>query len=666
MLMTIVCAILAIFFVTNSLRYLGDILLPEEERDNVRAFRLRFLVNIPRDAYRQVRHGLKHKILLSSEWVVLRRIALLSGVQPVWYECCINSCLCYLGEFINATACPDCNEPRKSPSGHPRRYFCYIPFTPRLQSYFQSPTLIQMMQYRAKFPHDDERITDIFSSDHYQKLRHTRVVVDGEALPHCHFSDPHDIALALSLDGYLLFGRRRGGPSAMPILLQNYNLPPDVRTHLDNLICIGVIGGPKQPKRIHTFLIPFEDECARLAHGVSTYDALARERFMLRVYCIFCLGDIIAIQKLLNIRGVNGLCPCRSCLMRGVLNPGGTNYYIPLSLPTDTGEPGTSWDARKLPLRTHAGFLEALEDISSAPTTGFREKLGQYHGIRCSKQAVLRPVVGRRVQSTIDYARSFPWDWMHLFCENNIPNLVAMWMGRFKGLDEGSGSYIIPDEDWVAIARESAAATKDIPFAFVGVIPDLLKSRDFWTAETWAFWFMYIAPIVLRDRFEDRKYYDHMCALVSIMKATLQFEITRTELVQLREDITDWVELYEEYYYQYDSSRLSTCLLVVHGLLHLVDDILHAGPIWATWTFFMERFCGSLKHSLRSRTHPWANLDRRAVNLAHSAHLRAKYDLEDELAPLPRAGKLPGPSARETVIPGCEPVVCTRCSIARH
>ena len=47
---------------------------------------------------------------------------------------------------------------------------------------------------------------------------------------------------------------------------------------------------------------------------------------------------------------------------------------------------------------------------------------------------------------------------MHLFCENNIPNLVALWMGRFKGLDEGSGSYIIPDEVWVEIARESAAA----------------------------------------------------------------------------------------------------------------------------------------------------------------------------------------------------------------
>ncbi|KAI0368213.1 hypothetical protein BV20DRAFT_922388, partial [Pilatotrama ljubarskyi] len=82
---------------------------------------------------------------------------------------------------------------------------------------------------------------------------------------------------------------------------------------LEHLICLGVIGGPKQPKRLHTFLIPFEEECVHLAHGVSTYDALDRSLFLLHAFCILCLGDIIAIMKLLNMRGVNALVPCRSC-----------------------------------------------------------------------------------------------------------------------------------------------------------------------------------------------------------------------------------------------------------------------------------------------------------------------------------------------------------------
>ncbi|KAH9847553.1 hypothetical protein C2E23DRAFT_943123 [Lenzites betulinus] len=171
----------------------GDVLLTEEERDNIRAFRLRFLANIPREAYNQVRHALRHKILFNSEWVILHRVALLSGVQPTWYEACVNSCLCYLGEFTQATLCPDCEEPRLSPAGRPRCYYCYVPFTPRLQASFRSLNLVTLMQYRAKFQHNPERITDIFSSEHYQHLLRTRVVVDGETLPHTHFSDPHDI-----------------------------------------------------------------------------------------------------------------------------------------------------------------------------------------------------------------------------------------------------------------------------------------------------------------------------------------------------------------------------------------------------------------------------------------------------------------------------------------
>ncbi|KAI0368214.1 hypothetical protein BV20DRAFT_1037221 [Pilatotrama ljubarskyi] len=181
-------------------------------------------------------------------------------------------------------------------------------------------------------------------------------------------------------------------------------------------------------------------------------------------------------------------------------------------------------------------------------------------------------------------------------------------MGRFRtlGSDEGSGG---------------------------SAIPDLINGREAWTAEIWSFWFIYIAPHVLGNRFANEKYYNHMCELIAIMKTTLQFEISRTELEVLRGDIISWVERYEEYYYQYDVTRLSTCLLVVHGLLHVVDDILNAGPIWATWTFFMERFCGHLKRALRSRVQPWAHLDRRATNLAHAAQLQAKYDLQGPFLP---------------------------------
>lgn len=84
-------------------------------------------------------------------------------------------------------------------------------------------------------------------------------------------------------------------------------------------------------------------------------------------------------------------------------------------------------------------------------------------------------------------------------------------------------------------------------------------------------------------------------------------------------------------YYQYDVKRLSTCTLTIHGLLHICDNIRFCGPVWTTWTFWMERYCGYLQAGLRSRTHPWANLNNRLLHKAYLEQIDIYYDLQDDL-----------------------------------
>ncbi|KAG1732993.1 hypothetical protein EDD22DRAFT_788134 [Suillus occidentalis] len=55
------------------------------------------------------------------------------------------------------------------------------------------------------------------------------------------------------------------------------------------------------------------------------------------------------------------------------------------------------------------------------------------------------------------------------------------------------------------------------------------------------------------------------------------------------------------YYYQYTEDRLSTCTLPIHGLLHVASGIRYCGPVWTSWTFYMERYCGFLQAHLHSR-----------------------------------------------------------------
>ncbi|KAG2340054.1 hypothetical protein BDR05DRAFT_861324, partial [Suillus weaverae] len=73
--------------------------------------------------------------------------------------------------------------------------------------------------------------------------------------------------------------------------------------HLENILCVGVIPGPHQPKDLVSFICPLDHELTELANGIQTFDASDETNFYLHAYNIFKNGDILAIEKLLNIKG---------------------------------------------------------------------------------------------------------------------------------------------------------------------------------------------------------------------------------------------------------------------------------------------------------------------------------------------------------------------------
>ena len=487
-----------------------------------------------------MRFAFQHKLDISSYWVILHRLAILSEIEPVWYDCCVNSCLAYTGEYEALDCCPDCNATRFNDNGKPRRKFCYLPLIPRLQGYFQNPRMIERLSYRHSYQYDPNNISDIFDSLHYQTLLKETVFVDGKPLDHSFFSDQHDIAVSVCFDGYLLYNRRRSGPSATPILLQNYNLHPSIRTHMSMLICLGVVPGPKGPRRLGSFLFPFDEECVRLAFGVPTFNCAAQEEFLLHAYNIFGLGDILAIEKFLRLKGHNGITPCRSCEIKAIHDPSipESTYYVPLAHPKIPGQKLRSWDPSSLPMRMHKTWDQVVTKIESAQYKYEKEKIAKHYGIKG------RPALQR--MSSLDYARGFPWEFMHLFLENLTKNLINLWTGKFKGLDVGSEDYEIAPAVWEEIGRETAAAVKDIPADFVRALGNIADERSTYNAEALSFWFIYLAPILLEGRFKNPKYHTHLCELAEIMKICLQFSISHEEIDELEKKIITWVQTYEK------------------------------------------------------------------------------------------------------------------------
>jgi hypothetical protein len=85
-------------------------------------------------------------------------------------------------------------------------------------------------------------------------------------------------------------------------------------------------------------------------------------------------------------------------------------------------------------------------------------------------------------------------------------------------------------------------------------------------------------------------------------------------------------------FYQNDPSRISACPVTIHGLLHIADGVEAAGPVWATWAFVMERYCGFVKRrAVRSRAHPYASVDRRILEMAQMNVILLKYGLRKKL-----------------------------------
>jgi hypothetical protein len=235
--------------------------------------------------------------------------------------------------------------------------------------------MIEKLSYQSRFQHEPGHICDIFDCENYHGLLKEKVIVNGISQTYRYFSGDNDIALSVSIDGYLIFKQKHGGPSATPILVQIYNLPPDICTHFGYLQCLGVVPGPRAPKDYRSFFASFDEELAQLVLGVPTFNAQDGMMFNLHAYVSMNTGDIIAIEKALGLKGHNSLVLCHCCRIKGVrkIQTGGTNYYIPLTTPYNQDRP--LYDPHSLPLHTHNSFGDAIQQIQAAKKKRIRIEL---------------------------------------------------------------------------------------------------------------------------------------------------------------------------------------------------------------------------------------------------------------------------------------------------
>jgi len=150
----------------------------------------------------------------------------------------------------------------------------------------------EKMRYRAEFVHEPGVTKDVFDGSHYQSLLDSTIPT-GVAHPLFYFSDEHDIALGLSTDGFAPFRKRK--QTCWPIILFNYNLPPEVCFQKKYCIHVATVPGPKKPWNWDSFCWPLAQELIQLEMGVKAFDAISLSIFLLHAYLILVFGDIPAM-----------------------------------------------------------------------------------------------------------------------------------------------------------------------------------------------------------------------------------------------------------------------------------------------------------------------------------------------------------------------------------
>lgn len=384
--------------------------------------------------------------------------------------------------------------------------------------------------------HNDGRISDVYDSVLYRKLCESEVVVNGERLGRKFFSDPRDVFVACMTDGFQIF--KRSQHTAWPLILVNMNLDPAIRYQWENILCLGLIPGPRKPKNFNSFMWVYAQEMEQAARGVSTYDAKSDSLFDLHVYGPLGSGDMPAVASAFCCtKNHNAKYPCRFCRIEGVPIIGSRNpcHYVPMRRPSNY--PENPLTPNNLPTVPHEEFLQRAKLVDSARTVNDRKDLAQFYGINTT------PVMSRI--PGICFPWSFPFDFMHLL-ENLLKNYVKLLSGDFKGIPKGKEAYSFTRKVWLEIGASTVKANATIPSSFGRRIPNIAEDRTYFTAEAYLVWFTLYAPILLRNRFARPKYYKHFLFLVSIINRCLALVTNHEERATLRKDIVKWYEEYEQ------------------------------------------------------------------------------------------------------------------------
>lgn len=579
-----------------------------------------------------------------------KTIADITGVVPIYRDCCKNSCAAFTGPWASLSSCPTCGEDRYEKDGvTPRQTFLTIPLAPQLQAQWRTPEGAHAMRYRERFTkklfdelraQDGERgnipFTDFLDSDAYiQEVSKNHIA-------------SHDSVVLLSLDGAQLYAHKASDYWIGSWITLNQS--PDSRYQRNGLRPALIIPGPNKPKHLDSFLFPTLWHLAAIQkEGVKIWDAENNTVFVDRPFFAFATADGPGSAAMSGFVGHQGKMHCRAyCPIRGRRRSGDKAYY-PARL-----KPGS--DDYNVPGCTHpdVDLDELLESFTPDEAASRYKKnldiLCRATGSNDFKAkrlqtGICKPSIfsGLPAHKTLGVPGMFPLDIMHLPCLN-IPDLLfPLWRGTFdynKDTDDRKtwDWAVLVGKQWIDYGAEVASIRSYVPGFFSRPPRNIAQkySSGYKASEHMLNLYGY-GPCLLFGVLPD-VYWENLCHLVRGFRIMMQQVISPEELVEAHTQFSLFSTGFEELYYQRREDRLHFVRPSIHAPSHFPYETQRAGPglIYSQW--MIECVIGLMGAEVRQPAKAFANLAQRALLQCQTSALKAIIpDLRGPSEP----GKLP-------------------------
>ena len=126
--------------------------------------------------------------------------------------------------------------------------------------------------------------------------------------------DPRQPRVAISTDGFNVYGMTAAQYSCWPVFVIPLNLPPGEIMKRKNIFLTLIIPGPNYPgKNMNVYMQPLKDELQEAwDNGIKTYDAATKTNFKMHVWYMYSTHDYPAFALFAGWC-VHGRFPCTTC-----------------------------------------------------------------------------------------------------------------------------------------------------------------------------------------------------------------------------------------------------------------------------------------------------------------------------------------------------------------